>query len=385
MKPARPDSVEFPSTPARELSQQSPSTPYLNRELPLPGPNQAYRRIRVWQTALIVLAFALRTPFEVYLLILLVTLIHELGHCLAGLAVGLEFDQIRVGPLELGCNRRLKWDWNWGTIVGGHVVMLPKAKSALPVRLAAHIAGGPIANVACGLLVLHFIPSRNSHLVGLAQLFVAGSLIVGLGNLIPFRKHGFSSDGMKLGLLLLNKGQRWLFLLSTQAAIKRGEVDPEGVPVSIFGSQSKGSSDYVGANWVAYTVADEKGNYDQAAEYLEACLAKCSIVTPDFREELILAAARFQATRRRQNELAWQWLKSGNREKSKINRACTEALILFSEGKIDEALGKTDQGLKLVAQLPAGRMKTLQERAWTQLRQIIEKGVTDTRPSDAQL
>jgi hypothetical protein len=365
-----------------------PNTPYLNRELPLPSPNRAYRRIRPWQTALIILAFALVTPFEIYLLILAVTLIHEFGHCVAGLMVGLEFDQMRVGPVEVDSYGRSKWVWNWGTIVGGHSLMLPKDKSALRVRLAGHIAGGPVANVLSGLLVLHLIPDSNSPLMGLAQVFVGGSLVVGLGNLIPFRKFGVSSDGMKLGLLMLNKGQRWIFLLNRQAAIKRGEV--EDVLDPAFASKSDGSSDYVGANWVAYTAADGKGNYDLAANYLEACLAKCSTVTPDFREELILAAARFQATRRRNNDLAWQWFKSGNREKSKINRACTEALILYSEGKIDEALSKAHEGSNLVAQLPAGTMKNLQEKAWMQLRQVIENGavtsvvVSDTRPSDVQ-
>jgi hypothetical protein len=301
---------------------------------------------------------------------------------------GLEFDQMRVGPVEVDCYLRPKWVWNWGTLVGGHTLMLPKRKSALPVRLAVLVVGGPVANVVSALLVLHVIPDSNSPLVGLAQVFVGVSIAFGLGNLVPFRKSGVSSDGMKLGLLLFNKGQRWIFLLNRQAAIKRGEV--ENVLDPAFASKSDGSSDYVGANWVAYTIADGKGNYELAADHLEACLAKCSNVTPDFRDELILAAARFQATRRRNNDLAWQWFKSGNREKSKINRAWTEALIFYSEGEIDKALSKAHEGSNLVAQLPAGTMKNLQEKAEMQLRQFFEKGkvpsegVSDIRLSDAQ-
>ena len=384
-----PESVDSSFPVPDGLNTASP-TPYLDREFLLPDPSPYFRQIPLWQTVLILGVFAFGTPFEIYLLILFVTLIHEVGHCLGGLMAGLEFDCIRVGPAELDSYRRFHWEWRRSTLVGGHAVMLPKAHSALPVRLAAYIAGGPVANIVCGLLVLDLIPIRSAHLIGLAQLFVAGSFVVGVGNLVPFRRYGFSSDGMKLAMLLLNKGQRWIFLLCRQAAIKRGEFIPEGEINPQFMVQADGSSDYVGANWVAYTIADGKGNYDQAARYLEACLAKSPTVAPEFRGELILAAARFQSLRRRRNDLARQWLRSGNRKKSRISRECTEALILFSEGRIEEALGKADETSKLVAQLPAGPMKNLQEKASMQLRQIIEEGavdsesVTDTLPSDAQ-
>jgi hypothetical protein len=215
------------------------------------------------------------------------------------------------------------------------------------------------------------MPVRNTHLIGLAQIFIAGSFVGGIGNLIPFRRYGVSSDGMKLLQLLSNDGQRWIFLLSRQAALRRGENIREDGVDPVFLAQSDGSSDYVGANWVAYTLEDGKGNYDQAAEYLEACLAKCSTVTPDAREELILAAARFQATRRRKNEIARQWLNSGNKTKSRINRGSTEALILFSEDKIKDALTTIDDVSELVSQLPPGRMKMLQEQAVQQLREIV--------------
>jgi hypothetical protein len=367
------DSKEFLTVAATEPQPVASSTPYLDRELPLPGANWGYRRIQTWQTVLIVGAFLFITPFEIYLLILGVTLIHELGHCFAGLIAGLEFDRIRVGPLKIDCYKRLQWEWNRGTIVGGEALLLPKGESALRTRLAVYIAGGPIANAATGFTLLHVMPTQNAHFIGLAQLFVAGSFIVGIGNLIPFRRHGFSSDGMKLVLLGLNKAQRWIFLLTRHAAIKRGELIPDQEVDPVFVGHSDGSSDYVGANWVAYTHADGKGSYDQAAEYLESCLAKCSTAAPSFREELILAAGRFQATRRRKNEIARQWLNAANKQTSTINYAYTEALILFSEGKIKQAQSKSDELSVLVSKLPAGQMKVLQETASQQLREIIGK------------
>lgn len=364
-------SVPVPFEPSPSVSL----TPYLDRQLPLPSPNWGYRRIPLWQTALIVGAFLLRTPFEIYLLILGVTLVHELGHCLAGLMAGLEFDRIRVGPLELGPYKRLTWQWNRGTIVGGHALMLPKSRSTLRMRLAVYISGGPIANIACAAALLDVMPTRDSHFVGLGQLFLAGSFVVGIGNLVPLRRYGVSSDGMKLVMLLLNKSQRWIFLLCRQAAIKHGNIISEEVD-PVFVGQRDGSSDYVGANWAAYTLADGKGDYDQAARYLDVCLEKCHTVEPSFREELILAAGRFQATRRRRNDLARQWLNSANKGRSKINYGCTEALILFSEGKIEEARAKAGEISELVSRLPPGQIKTLQEQATRQLIQIFGTNTT---------
>ena len=367
---ATPGSTESLSSVQLQSPPTASPTPYLDRELPLPGPNWGYRPIKPWQTAIVIAVFLLRTPFEIYLLILGVTLVHELGHCLAGLLAGLEFDRIRVGPLELDPYKRLTWQWNRGTILGGHALMLPRSESKLRVRFTAYIAGGPIANITCGVALLNVMPTGNSHFVGLVQLFVAGSFLVGIGNLIPLRRYGVSSDGRKLVMLLLNKSERWIFLLRRQAATKHGEAFEEEIdPVSA--GRRDGSSDYVGANWAAYTVADGKGDYDQAARHLDACLEKCYTVEPTFREELILAAGRFQAMRRRRTEIAWQWLKSANNRKSKISYPYTEALILFSEGKIEDAQAKAGEVSDLVSRLPSGRIKKLQENAARQLTQIV--------------
>jgi hypothetical protein len=115
----------------------------------------------------------------------------------------------------------------------------------------------------------------------------------------------------------------------------------------------------------------------------------CSMAPPDFREELILAAARFQATRRHKNDLARRWLSEGDASKARVNRACTEALILFSEDKINEALSKVGEGAELLAQIPHGPLREAQENAWRQLREIFEReldsrkaGSTCTHPSD---
>ena len=238
-----PDSTASPPSPPPQSEPSGSPTPYLDLELPLPAPNWAYRPIAPWQTALILAAFLLRTPFEVYLLILAVALVHELGHCLAGLAAGMKFDTIRVGPIAIDSYKRLNWEWNRGMIIGGDALMLPRTMTAARWAPGVFIAGGPAANVVSGLIALRLLPIGSPHFAGLAQLFVAGSFVVGLGNLVPFRRYGFGSDGMKLLLLFSKEGRRWIFLLNRRASVTRGEPTREEEIEPIFTTHSNGSSD----------------------------------------------------------------------------------------------------------------------------------------------
>jgi hypothetical protein len=287
----------------------------------------------------------------------------------------MEFDGIRVGPVELDCHYKVGWRWNWKTFATGHAKSLPRNESFLPVRLTAEVIAGPLSNMMGGFVILRLYPDGDSLLFGLGQLFAIASLIIGFVNLIPLHYAGTPSDGMRLWMLLFTrKRKRWIFLLNREAAIKRGEDVPEVQTEMIPTTVADGTSDHVHANWAAYLAANGKGNHQRAAQHLETCLSKCSTATPDFREELILAAARFQAMIRKRADLAWEWLGSGNPNKSRTNRACTEAVILFYEGKIEQALTKVDEGDGLVAQMPNSPLRTRQQKAWKDLRSLFERG-----------
>jgi len=374
MSSVAPEPAQPAPSAAEDTERSASPTPYLDRTLPLPHANPSCRPIRPWQTALILLVFVLKTPLQIYLLVLTVISFHEVGHCLAGLLVGLEFDDIRVGPLALDRYKKISWNWNWWTISTGHAGMLPKGGPLLPLRLAVFIVGGPLANAAIGVLSLRVMPRGDSAFLGFVELFAAISFLVAFVNLIPLQRSGFSSDGMRLWMLLFSrKRKRWIFLLNRHSAIRRGDDVPEVKTELIATALADGTSDHVHADWGAYMAAHGKGNHELAARHLEACLSKCSTATPDFRAELILAAARFQSMIRKRPDLAWEWLNCGNPNKSRVNRACTEAVILFYDGKVDEALAKVDEGDKFVAQMPNSGLRTRQQNAWRDLRSLFER------------
>src|SRR5271169_3886487 len=228
MSSVAPEPAQPAPSAAEDTERSASPTPYLDRTLPLPHANPSCRPIRPWQTALILLVFVLKTPLQIYLLVLTVISFHEVGHCLAGLLVGLEFDDIRVGPLALDRYKKISWNWNWWTISTGHAGMLPKGGPLLPLRLAVFIVGGPLANAAIGVLSLRVMPRGDSAFLGFVELFAAISFLVAFVNLIPLQRSGFSSDGMRLWMLLFSrKRKRWIFLLNRHSAIRRGDDVPE--------------------------------------------------------------------------------------------------------------------------------------------------------------
>jgi hypothetical protein len=74
-------------------------------------------------------------------------------------------------------------------------------------RYFVYILGGPMANLSCALLALPFW-TRSDSVAGTVKLFALGSALIGLGNLIPFTRRGFASDGRRLLYFSSSKQRR---------------------------------------------------------------------------------------------------------------------------------------------------------------------------------
>ena len=142
-----------------------------------------------------------------------------------------------------------------------------------------------------------------------------------------------------------------LSLLCLVADVKQGKVieSLENYSLRRWASVSDSSFEQVMANWVAYHCAKDQGS---AAQYLETCLSASSATSPDFRTELIIEAARFQAVRRNRIDLAREWLAEDQSDKPRFTRFWAEAIVLQLESQFDEAMAKVDEALKYVQGLP---------------------------------
>lgn len=130
------------------------------------------------------------------LLVLALSVVHEIGHALAGRLVGVSFRSLTIGPLAFvhgDRGYRLRPNTHWLRFSG---CVERDFTGGRPdnMRLIASALGGPGANLLLAAAVLA-IGARG----GLVEDFAVWSLLFGLFNLLPIRHGGQTSDG---GLVL---------------------------------------------------------------------------------------------------------------------------------------------------------------------------------------
>jgi Zn-dependent protease len=144
-----------------------------------------------------ILGVSLATFIPFYLAILFVVIfIHEFGHAVAVQLVGWRLHAIAVVPLIYRFEKR-RWGF-WTAASGdlGGMVSYSPIGPAFLNKGAWIAAAGPLANFAFALTA--FIATASP--IGNTAQSVAGALAVtslftGLGNILPWRSKGGSSDG----------------------------------------------------------------------------------------------------------------------------------------------------------------------------------------------
>lgn len=187
------------------------------------------------------IASFLKVSFVLYSGLLLLILIHELGHLIAGLICGFGLVRIRVGPIGFKpCGKFDKqpsrWIWHHkvSDFGSGSVLMFANARalSRTASRCFLLLLAGPAANLASAFSVLP-IARQETTAGGIAKYFVAGSILLVLGNLLPLKGKHFESDGRKLiGLLFSPQARKRIVFRLTlverirdvQQLFRRGEV-----------------------------------------------------------------------------------------------------------------------------------------------------------------
>lgn len=150
-----------------------------------------------------------KAPLALYSSLLILILVHEIGHLLAGLVCGLQLISIRVGLIEFRQSSGWKLDRRWMAVFSGLVSMRAdkRSQSRIGVRYFFFVIAGPLANIGFGLLVIPF-SHRGTALAIVANLLIIGSVFLVVVNLIPGEHRGIETDGKKLWALLFNKSRR---------------------------------------------------------------------------------------------------------------------------------------------------------------------------------
>jgi Peptidase family M50 len=290
-------------------------------------------------------------------------IVHETGHLIAGLCAGLRFNFISFGPLLI--NRDLKASFHWKQRSGavGLTSMLPNGSHQLRWRLLIMVLGGPLANLmSAAAVMIYQVHSGNSSSV--LGVFVWVSVYLGLGSLVPFRTISVLSDGKRIWLLLLQKqkSERWLAVTQLVTALNSGaqpdQLDKELLQAAV--SFVDNSPDTVSAHALAYMAAFAAHRDDEAARFLETCLAYGKFTAASEREGLFISAAIFQARRRGRVDLAEQWLALVPvKTQTPGLRSQAEAAILEAQGRIEDALSKLNESKAAVAAIPQPSLRVV--------------------------
>lgn len=144
---------------------------------------------------------------QLLLAMVLTAVIHEGGHALAGESQGMKLRAFIIGPL---CWRYRINRWTFGFHApgwsSGSVSVFPSRLDDYPRRKAIMLAAGPAANLITGgmALCMMFLAVDAPWEPAWSFLSAWGiiSLLVGVGNLIPFRTRRNYSDGAKLWQVL---------------------------------------------------------------------------------------------------------------------------------------------------------------------------------------
>ena len=136
--------------------------------------------------------FLLTSQFEIYIILFIFAVLHELGHLIAGLILKFKPEEIKLTPLGL----QIRFKTSPKEINS----KIKKAKE-INIKKAIIALAGPITNLAIAAIVIlveYFnISFKNMYIY---QIIIYSNLIIGLFNLIPI----YPMDGGRILKEILN-------------------------------------------------------------------------------------------------------------------------------------------------------------------------------------
>jgi hypothetical protein len=144
------------------------------------------------------------------LILLVIVALHELGHTLAGISLGMKLRAFLVGPLQWRIrNGRWAFDFKLAELLptGGGTGMVPATADFSVRDNLLMITAGPFVTLATGSLALWLAISEPGdsplQLHGVLALFAGWSLLLAAINVIPFQTVESYSDGAAIYQLLI--------------------------------------------------------------------------------------------------------------------------------------------------------------------------------------
>jgi hypothetical protein len=279
--------------------------------------------------------------------------IHEIGHLLAGQAMGFRFRYVQIGRFRLDRAFRVSRKPRSSHGQLGAVCFFPQGMEDRPWRYAFMVLTGPLTNLLVGTFIL-LLPFQKSFVLESLMLF---SMFQGFFNITPV-----AGDGNRLLTIMLNRRDHEASVALQQLAAEHTDgVDFENLSPALIAKAARlrekstrtSLAHYFAVGfWVAHR------DYDAAAASLEKCFEWSPWAVEGVRQGMIYTAAVVQGKRRRVSS-AEQWLSQLPAKLGSRNRLQIEGAILEAREDFVGALGKIAECEELLSKEPEGASKTL--------------------------
>jgi hypothetical protein len=326
--------------------------------------------------------------FQCVIAELLIVLLHELGHTLTGLALGMKLRAFIIGPFQWHM-REGKWEFQFRPTsflsTGGATALVPADPHQPLWRDICMIAAGPLTSLISGLLT--FWAALNSPrspwesiwflLASVATL----SLLAGLLNLVPFQTGLNYSDGAHLYQLAL--GGPWAdyhravsTVMSTLVTpLRPRDYDLEAIQRAAAhiscGQRTMLLHLYASSYYMDRAQLTEAGHafaqaeavYNQSAPNITAELHTAFIFRKAFLHRDAIGARQW-----------WERMEAKKPTRFNVDYWLARAALLWSENNLDEAKEALDRASSLALQLPTAGAYEFDRYRCTLLRQSLKSG-----------
>ena len=332
--------------------------------------------------------FADASPLKVCLFFFVASLvvvgIHELGHLIAGLAVGLKFNTIQAGPIVISRQNR-KFRIRFVPSFSGLTSMHVPSVRRFHKKLKIYIAAGPAINLitilfGIGLGYLSFFSSLPRDARMSVSVLVFTSAFAFINSILSIRyRNGLFSDGAKLMMLLQpeEKTWRWYSIVGLIQQQRRGARprDWNARWLKMASYCWDGSRDALSGAWLAYISANDRKDSTGAAAYLEQCLHGMDIRGNEFRDLIATEAGVFHSWFRNDSVKAKEWFSRVRNPKKMplIMGIRADVAREFALGNYSQALLHWNEGLKVIKRMANPTHRRNAECSWSEWRQEMEK------------
>ena len=227
--------------------------------------------------------------------------IHELGHLIGGIVVGLE----PLAVVIASCTVRFKKDtwrpafqWQKG-FSGGLTICTPKGRHMSRLQSFIYVLGGPVGSFLLGGMAL-WVGSWSHGLVALgAHCIALLSIVLGGYSLLPFTIKGLQTDGIRI-LSILRGGRPYEemmahFILFGQLMVDDTPENSSDALINILLNSKKYSPEWRAGHNFAYIKSLYRKEVGQAEKHLDSMCENSEDMFAILREPYLRVKICFHA------------------------------------------------------------------------------------------